>query len=339
MTERVLGERELNRALLARQLLLERSRLSVPRALERIGGIQNQYAPNAYVRLRSCLDGFERDVLTRALERRKVVGATLMRTTLHLVSAQDYWPLAIGVRRARREWWLRLGKGTVSPREMERQAKRLRAALAEAPLSARDLKQLAISHVDLWIDLVRVPPSGTWERRRANLYGLAETWLGSDDVTEQEGLEHLVRRYLGGFGPAPLRDIASWAGVPARMLAPVVERLALRRFKGEQGELLDLPRAPLPDGDTPAPARLLPSWDATLLVHARRTGILPEPYRKIVFNLKKPQSMPTFLVDGRVAGAWKEERGRILLEPFGRISRAARRELDEEGERMLALYV
>ena len=210
-----------------------------------------------------------------------------MRTTLHLVSAEDYWPLAIGVRRARREWWLRLGKGTVSPREMERQAKRLRAALEEAPLSAGDLKQLAISHVDLWIDRVRVPPSGTWERRRANLYGLAETWLGPDDVTEQEGLEHLVRRYLGGFGPAPLRDIASWAGVPARMLAPVVERLALRRFRGEQGELLDLPRAPLPDGDTPAPARLLPSWDATLLVHARRTGILPEPYRKIVFNLRK----------------------------------------------------
>ncbi len=335
----MLSERELNRALLARQLLLERSRLPLPRALERIGGVQNQYAPNAYIRLRSCLDRFQRDDLTRALDRRKVVQATLMRTTIHLVSSQDYWPLAIGVRRARREWWLKLQKGTVSSREMEREARHLRAALEEGPVSVRELKQLAISHVDLWIDLVRVPPSGTWERRRANLYGLAETWLEPDDVTEREGLEHLVRRYLGGFGPAPLADIAHWAGVPASMLAPVVEGLALRRFNGEQGELLDLPRAPLPEGDTPAPVRLLPSWDATLLVHARRTGILPEPYRKIVFNIKKPQSMPTFLVDGRVAGAWKEERGRILFEPFGRIPRAARRELDEEAERMLALYV
>lgn len=338
MSGRVLGERDLNRALLARQLLLERSRVPLPRALERIGGIQNQYAPNAYIRLRSCLDGFRRDDLTRALNRRKVVQATLMRTTIHLVSSQDYWPLAIGVRRARREWWLRLQKGTVSQHEMRRQAKRLRTALEEGPVSVRDLKEFA-SHFDLWIDLVRVPPSGTWERRRANIYGLAETWLEPGEVTEREGLEHLVRRYLGGFGPAPLADIAQWAGVPASMLTPVVERLILRRFKGESGELLDLPRAPLPDRDTPAPARLLPSWDATLLVHARRTGILPEPYRKIVFNIKKPQSMPTFLVDGRVAGAWKEERGRILLEPFGPVSRGARRELDEEGERMLALYV
>src|SRR5205085_5723886 len=108
VTERVLTQRALNRVLLARQLLLERSRLSLPRALERIGGIQNQYAPNAYIRLWSCLDGFDRDALDRALERRSVVQATLMRGTIHVVSAGDYWPFAVGIRRAGRQWWLRV---------------------------------------------------------------------------------------------------------------------------------------------------------------------------------------------------------------------------------------
>ena len=110
MAERVLTERELNRALLARQLLLERSTLSIPRALERIGGIQNQYAPNAYVRLWSCLEGFRREQLTRALERRTVVQGTLMRSTIHTVSAREYWHDVAGLGRARREWMLRVHK-------------------------------------------------------------------------------------------------------------------------------------------------------------------------------------------------------------------------------------
>src|SRR5262245_10399114 len=110
MSERLLTQRELNRALLARQLLLERVRVPLPRALERIGGIQNQYAPNAYIRLWSCLLGFERDALDGALERRSVVQATLMRGTIHVVSARDYWPFAVGIRRAGRLWWLRVRK-------------------------------------------------------------------------------------------------------------------------------------------------------------------------------------------------------------------------------------
>jgi hypothetical protein len=100
----------LNRALLARRLLLERAKLSVPRALERLGGIQNQYAPNGYIRLWSCLHGFERDALTRALERRTVVQATLMRGTIHLVSAEDFWLFSAGITRAWRQWWLRVNK-------------------------------------------------------------------------------------------------------------------------------------------------------------------------------------------------------------------------------------
>jgi Winged helix DNA-binding domain len=104
VAERTLTQRELNRAVLARQLLLERAMLPIPRALERMGGIQNQYAPNAYIRLWSCLEGFRREDLTRALERRSVVNATLMRSTIHVVSKRDYWPLAVAIRAPQREW-------------------------------------------------------------------------------------------------------------------------------------------------------------------------------------------------------------------------------------------
>ena len=154
----MLSERELNRAMLARQLLLERSRLSIPRALERMGGIQNQYALNAYIRLRSCLENFERDDLTRALERRTVVQGTLLRSTIHMVSAQDYWLYALGVRRARREWTLRLRKDATR-KEMIRRAARVRAALLKGPLPARELMKLVQNSTD-WLDVVRIPPSG-----------------------------------------------------------------------------------------------------------------------------------------------------------------------------------
>jgi hypothetical protein len=137
-----------------------------------------------------------------------------------------------------------------------------------------------------------------------------------------------------------LKDIASWSGVPADTLASVLPHMDLGRFRSTQGEVfLDLPGAPLPNGDTPAPVRFLPTWDATLLVHARRTGILPEAYRKIIFHVTKPQSMQTFLVDGHVAGAWKEEHGKIVLNPFERISKTMRVALTEEGHRMLQLYL
>jgi hypothetical protein len=186
---------------------------------------------------------------------------------------------------------------------------------------------------------VRVPPSGTWEQRRADLYGLADDWLGRPGVTEAEGLELLVRRYLGGFGPASPKELANWAGLPVTTVRPVMERLAPRRFRDEHGEeLLDLPRAPLPHPDTPAPVRFLPTWDATLLAHARRTQILPERHRGLVFNTRTPHSVPTFLVDGAVAGSWRHERGRVRLEPFGPLPRQARAELDEEAERLAAFH-
>ncbi|HEV8564925.1 MAG TPA: winged helix DNA-binding domain-containing protein [Actinomycetota bacterium] len=345
MTERTLSETQLNRALLARQLLLERASLPLPRAVERVGGLQTQYAPSAYIALWSRLAGFRRDDLTTALEKRTVVQGTLMRATIHVVSARDYPLFAAGVRRARREWWVRVHRRAIDAKQMTAAARRVRSLLADGPLRGNDLAEhldadnVRWNGVNLWIDLLRVPPSGTWEQRRADLFAAAEVWLGSSEATAEQGVQHLVRRYLGGFGPASLKDVAAWTGLPARILEPVIQRLRLRRFRSEGGdELFDLPRAPLPDPATPAPVRFLPTWDATLLVHARRTQILPEPYRPLVFNTKTPHSVPTFLVDGRVAGTWRIVRGTVLIDPFERLPATARRALDDESERLSVLH-
>jgi hypothetical protein len=339
--ERTLTQRELNRALLARQLLLGRGRMSLPRALERIGGLQAQYAPSMYIGLWSRLEGFARDDLTRALERRSVVQATLMRITIHLVSARDFWPMAVGTRRARRETWLRAPLDDLTARELAAAARRLRPRLADGPLRRAEIEALLgrerMRGVGNWLDLVRAPPSGTWERRRADLFADAERWLGPAEVSPAEGIELLVRRYLSGFGPASRDDVASWSGLPRPALERAIARVATRRFRAEDGaELLDLPRAPLPDPATPAPVRFLPTWDATLLVHARRALVLPEEHRRRIFHTKAPQSFPTFLVDGQVAGTWRHEDGRIVLDPFGRLDAADRRALEEEGERLAA---
>jgi hypothetical protein len=336
----VLTQAELNRALLARQLLLERRRLSLPRAVEQIGCLQNQYAPSGYVGLWTRIAGFERDALTRALERRALVQATLMRNTIHVVSRADYWPLVIAVR-AERMAWSRSVQRT-DGRAVRRAAERLRRFLADGPRRQKEIADagLWVPGVGIWLDLVRVPPSGTWDRRRADLFGLAEDWVGPEpELGEEEAREHLVRRYLGAFGPAPQRDIANWAGMSVRALAGALERLPLRQFRDEASrELVDVPRAPLPPAAAPAPVRFLPTWDATVLVHARRTGILAEEHRKRIFNVRNPQSERTFLVDGRVEGAWRYDSGRITLEPFGHLPRAARAELEAEAERLAAFH-
>lgn len=336
----MLTQAELNRALLARQLLLERRRLSLPRAVEQIGCLQNQYAPSGYVGLWTRIAGFERDALTRALERRALVQATLMRNTIHVVSRADYWPLVIAVRTERMAWSRSVQR--TDGRAVRRAAGRLRRFLADGPRRQKEIADagLWVPGVGIWLDLVRVPPFGTWERRRADLFGLAEDWVGPEpELGEEEAREHLARRYLGAFGPAPQRDIANWAGMSVRALAGALERLPLRRFRDEAGrELVDVPRAPLPPTAAPAPVRFLPTWDATVLVHARRTGILAEEHRKRIFNVRNPQSERTFLVDGRVAGAWRYDSGRITLEPFGRLPRAARAELEDEAERLAAFH-
>jgi hypothetical protein len=345
MPARSLDGLALNRALLARQMLLDRVRAPLPTVVERMGGIQAQYAPSSYVGLWSRTSGFERADLDAALEAKRVVQATLMRSTIHLVSRRDYHWVAAGIRRFRREWWLKASKLT-DEREVRRAADHVRELLADGPRSRAELvRALGVdahlwNGIGLWLDLVRVPPSGTWTRRRADLFATAEQWLGpACDVTEQEGLRLLLRRYMAAFGPASRRDVESWAGVSRGSFDAVIERVRLRRFRqAGGGELLDLPGRSLPPDDTPAPVRLLPTWDAVLLVHARRTGVLPERFRSRVFNSHTPHSFSTFLVDGRVAGTWRYEAGRMFVDAFEPLPGRARSELDEELDAALELH-
>ena len=337
----VLTQRDLNRALLARQLLLERARLPLPRAVERMGGIQAQYAPSAYIALWSRVGGFERAMLTRALERRSVVQATVLRGTIHIVSRRDFWPWRAAVRETDDAWLDRV-RPDVTGRDRTAADRRLRSALADGPRKRDEL--IALVGKDGWlassVDLVRVPPSGTWEQRRADLYALAERWVGADDADPGEARELLVRRYLAAFGPSQVADVRSWSRLTREHVERALERIAARTFHDEQGkQLFDLPRAPLPGGEAPAPPRFLPTWDAVLLVHARNTGVLPEEFRPRIFNTKLPFSMHTFLLDGAVAGAWKVERSKqkseLVLQPFAPIPRKWRRPLRDEAERLV----
>jgi hypothetical protein len=342
--ERVLSEVALNRALLARQQLLERGGGSVPKAIERLGGLQTQYSPAGYIALRSRLDGFERVALTRALERKHVVQAWAMRSTIHMTSRRDFWWFVAAVRTARRDGWRAGWKRTAA--EGASAGAKVERLLAHGPMRRAEIvKRLGFDNgtwygACLWTDLVRVPPSGTWEKPRADLYARATDWLGEPpDMSEVEAVAHLVRRYLGAFGPAAPADVASWAGLPPAGVGAALDAMRLRRFRDERGALLlDLPRGPLPDPETPAPPRFLGVWDAMLLTHARRTQVLPERHRRRVFDTKMPHSVNTFLVDGQVAGSWRHEGGGIVLDAFERLSKNDRRALEEEAEHIAGLY-
>ena len=348
MSERVLTRRELNRALLARQLLLEREAIPVPRAVERLAGLQAQYPPTPYLSLWSRVDGLAREDLTRALERRRLVKALLMRGTLHLVTPRDYWAFAT----ARRE----LG-GVLWPPSYERivASKRL-AELAEIALTElrdepRTLKQMLatlaphargkVTPAFLWrriqghAHVVHVPPSGTWGFHKDPPYAAADSWIPGEPPPSEDAFDQLVSRYLAAFGPATARDVAQWAGVPRiKPINASLERLKLRTFLDERGRVLhDLPRAPRPDPETPAPVRLVPRFDNLVLSHDDRTRVLGDvPVTTIV--TKNAIVHAIFLVDGFVAGTWELERGRVVLEPFGRLAPSVRRELKEESDRL-----
>jgi hypothetical protein len=344
---RTLTQRHLNRALLARQMLLERAEVTVPKALERMAGLQAQYAPAMYIGLWSRVDGFRRDDLTTALETRTVAQGTLQRATIHLVSKADYWPFAIAVAGERRRWWLTATRNEVSEKEMGLLAKRVRARLHErSPIARKDIDAIAgdahrTNGVNLWLDLVRVPPCGTWERRRADVFAAARDWLGPppSDLTPEKATIHIVKRYLEGFGPATVAEIANWAGLKPTTVTDALKSLKLRRFAAENGdELVDLPRAPLPDPDTPAPVRFLPVWDATLLAHARRSLVIKEEDRVKIFNTKTPHSLNTFLVDGQAAGTWHFDKGRITVDPFDKLDAKTKKTVTAEADRLAAFH-
>jgi hypothetical protein len=343
LAERVLTLKELNRATLARQLLLERKKSGVLPAIERLAGMQAQWPPSPYIGLWSRLDGFKRDTLERAVLRGDVLKPTVMRGTLHLVTARDY-PMF---------WWaLRDMPTWYGENHLAHALKALKGAreLAEqAPLTYKqaldylesightdDLERRRILHaLRRRAHLLHAPDSALWTTQPSAVFHPYPEPGELDILVARTGL---VRRYLAAFGPATRADIADWSGLRVADIVPALEALEpLRRFHDENGrELLDVPRAPLPGADTPAPVRFLPKWDNTLLAHADRRRVLPEELRKTVIA-KNGDVTQTFLVDGVVAGSWKADRkGKVELTPYAPLPRVARREVEEEAARLEA---
>ena len=343
----VLTVRALNRAVLARQLLLERSTLPLPRAVEAVAGLQTQYSPSGYVALWSRLAGFRRADLTDALLAGTVVQSWAMRCTIHMLSAADHPVLCAAVQEARRDWWQRSGFAKDGC-DVVGAAAAVRGYLADGPLKQAEIQRRLADDgfpkavwpgVQLWLELVRVPPAGTWELPRAHVYGLAPQPADEPDVAAAR--THLVRRYLHAFGPASAKDVASFCGWTIGQARAVLTGLELRTFRDEAGgELLDLPDGLLPDPETPAPVRFLGQWEAVLLVHARRAQVLPEEHRKKVFAVTMPQSVPTFLVDGQVAGTWRFDKaaGAVTCEPFAPLPDTAAAEVAAEAERLAEFH-
>jgi hypothetical protein len=333
---RTLSQRELNRATLARQLLLERARLPVPRAVERLCAMQAQDAKEAYLGLWSRVEGFRTERLTRALERRAVVRATLFRVTIHFVSATNHPAFAALMHRRWREHFLRAGV------PVDDLGERIERLGRDGTFTYADVRALAPEVgprqflARCLTPLVHVPPSGTWGHPRVRLT-TANRWLSGSAPSQAEAGALLVRRYLGAFGPATRQDLLKFSGLRVADIKPGLEALEgrLQWFQDDQGrELIDLPRAPRPDASTPAPVRLLPRWDALLLSHADRSRVLPSDYQAAV--IIGGWVHPTFLVDGVVAGTWRHENGRVKLEPFAPLPRTVRREAEDEAARLAA---
>lgn len=354
MGERLLTPRELNRALLARQLLLRRRRLPVARAIERVGALQAQWPPSPFVALWARLEGFARADLVRALERRRVVKATLMRSTLHHVSAADYLAYAGLLREVRLASLARRADRDGVEDDLDMLADRILALTSSSPRSRPDLLELlglpklrpddprpwTVWHLlAARLSLLHTPAASAWRHNTAGgAFVPARVWLGAEPAGGEEAAGHLVRRYLTAFGPASRTDVAQWTGVPLAALEPALGRRRLRRFRDESGrELLDLPRAPLPPAAVEAPVRFLPRWDSALLAHADRSRILPAERRSTVIA-RNGDVHSTFLVDGFVAGTWTVEDGRVVAEPFEPLPTRARRELEREAAALAALY-
>ena len=341
MAERVLTQRELNRTTLLRQLLLRRERLSPLRAVERLAGLQAQLPSSPYLALWSRLEGFERGSLERALVARRIVKALLMRATMHLVSARDYPYLDAAVREART---LTRARGTAPPpdrlvervvalaRERPRTRTEIMAALGFSSRTQEVEELRTYSWVMALGRLEQTPESAFYGFRGSPMYEPAD----HEHPPRSDAVAFAIRRYLAAFGPATRADVSQWSGVPIRDLEPGLERLRLRTFRDERGrELLDLPRAPLADGDVSAPARLLPRWDELLLAHKDRTRVLAEEHRRAVIH-KNGDVQQTFLVNGVVAGLWRQDGDGIALEPFEPLPPPRRRELEDEATRLEA---
>jgi len=347
-----LSRRAVNRATVARQLLLGRACLPVPRALEHLVGLQAQAPDAPYVGLWSRLDGFCPAGLAQLLTQRDAVRARLMRATVHLVTAADYAALRpcvqpvldrafAGQAFAKELAGVDLGEVLSAAAALLTEAPMTRAEIGRALASrwpGRDPVSLAYA-VGYLFPAVQVPPRGIWGARAPAKWTGAESWLGRG-LDQHPDPERLFVRYLAAFGPASVKDAQTWSGLTR--LAEVAERLgpALRRFRDDSGaELLDLPDAPRPGPDIPAPPRFLPEYDNVLLSHADRSRIVPGN-RPIPLPPGNGGTRGTLLLDGMLAGTWRITRSGQLatlrIETFARLARSGSGAVTEEGARLLA---
>jgi hypothetical protein len=345
----VLGLRARNRALLDRQLLLRRVRRPAAEVVEHLVGMQAQAPRDPYVGLWTRLEGFDPHELGRLIADRQAVRAPLMRTTIHLVSARDCLTLAPLLRPVlERNLWTGspfgrrlkgvdldpvLAAGRALLDERPRTTAQLRTQLGER-WPADDAASLAYAVHNL-VPVVQVPPRGVWGQKGVPTWAATETWLGRR-LELAPSIDQLVLRYLAAFGPASTMDVQTWSGLTR--LREVTDRLRprLRSFRSEAGrELLDLPDAPRPHPDTPAPVRFLPQYDNVALSHADRGHVAADAARWPADGLH----WSPLLVDGFVNGAWRLARDRktatLTVRPLVSPSSQDRAAVAEEGERLL----
>jgi hypothetical protein len=350
MITRTLSLRELNRVTLARQMLLAREATSVATALERLVGMQAQLSSAPYVGLWTRLEGFQRDDLAREIEAHHVVKATMMRATLHLVTANDYLRFRQTLQPALTEGAsavLKDRKAGFEPAEVIAAAQ---AYLAQEPRSFAEISAMLTAlkpdcdvgamryTVRTELPLVQVPNATRWSYPGNPKFALADEWL-KQPIPNTTYFEELIARYLAAFGPASVADIQTWCGLPnlKEAIVPIKSKFVI--YKDEKGkELLDLPDLPLPPADIPAPERFLPEFDNILLSHQKRTRILSAEYRPKVY-LPALRVAATILIDGFVQGAWKVEvkKGAAVLQitPFALLTKQNVAALTEEAEKLV----
>jgi len=355
----VLSRRELNRALLARQMLLERQNVSVVDAVERLGGLQAQWAPAPYVALWTRLAGFERDSLTTAIDKGTLVKATLMRATLHLVSAREYPAYSLATMDGRFGAWRPPGGPVL--KDLERMYADVMKFAAKTPRTREEIRERVAEHMPAsaakderlrnWFLWAAVATSGLiWEASGAHFEHrqlarhVAPKAALRRSPKPDAAYDLVVRHHLGAFGPSSVQDIATWSSVRVPHIRAALARMSdLNRFRDEHGrELFDLKKAPRPSADTDAPARFLARFDAAILGHdaAERTRILPAEYKKqVIFSA---EVWTTFLVDGLVAGRYKlgstKKDALLELQPFKRLRKPDKVALVEEGEKLVRFY-